>query len=147
MRRRLGTVLSLGILFAVGTGTASAQYGPYIQSPYGPLYRPGGLYPAGTPPLSPYLDLTRGGNLAANYFLGTIPEIQRRQNTALFGAAIQDLERRAPVTETPADDLVPTLPGTGHPVAFQSYYPYYLLGARPGQPGRQQQNTSSARPR
>jgi len=132
--RLLAGTLSLGLLCVFGSGTASAQYGPY-----GPVNRPG-LYPYGTPGLSPYLDLTRGGNLAANYFLGTIPEIERRRNAARFGAAIQDLERRPTTTEPAVDELVPTLPGTGHPVAFMSYYPYYNLGSIPNPQARQQQN-------
>jgi len=122
-----------------GTARVSAQAVPF--GPAGQGYRPG-PFPSGTPGLSPYLDLTRGGNRAANYFLGTIPEIERRRNAAQFGAAIQGLERRQrPTTEVEAEELVPTLPETGHPVAFGSYYPYYLLGAgptsvaRPPQPG------------
>jgi len=129
----VAAALSLGLVCAVGADTASAQYGPQ----YGPVYRPG-LYPYGTPGLSPYLDLTRGGNRATNYFLGTIPEIERRKNAAVFGAAIQDLERRSPTTEPTTEELVPTLPGTGHPVAFMSYYPYYLLGAAPTAQAQQQ---------
>ena len=133
--RLLAATLTFGFLFAFGASTASAQYGPQ----YGPVYRPG-LYPYGTPGLSPYLDLTRGGNRAANYFLGTVPEIERRRNAAQFGAAIQDLESRPGTTEPNANELVPTLPGTGHPVAFMSYYPYYNLGPMPNAQARQQQN-------
>jgi hypothetical protein len=125
----------LGGLFAFSTGAARAQSGYQ----FGPLSRPG-LYPAGTPGLSPYLDLTRGGNRATNYFLGTIPEIERRRNAAVFGSAILDLERRSTLPVEPAiEELVPTLPQTGHPVAFMNSYPYYLLGpqaAQPAQPGR-----------
>jgi hypothetical protein len=126
----LASATALVLVFAGGTGNVFAQYGP--------IYRPG-LYPYGTPGLSPYLDLTRGGNPAVNYFLGTIPEIERRRNTAVFGAAIQDLERRPVITEPGVDELVPTLPSTGHPVAFQSYYPYYLLGPGANAQARQQQ--------
>ncbi len=122
---------ALGLYLGLGVGVASAQYGPY-----GPGSRPG-LYPYGTPGLSPYLDLTRGGNRAANYFLGTIPEIERRRNTAAFGQAILDLERRPGTAEPTAEELVPTLPQTGHAVAFQSYYPYYLLGPTGLQPAPQ----------
>jgi hypothetical protein len=130
MRSALMTsALALSTLFLVSASSARAQYGP--------IYRPG-LYPYGTPGLSPYLDLTRGGNRAANYFLGTIPEIERRQNTAVFGAAILDLERRNVPVEPTAEELVPTLPSTGHPVGFMTYYPYYVIGPQPAQPARQQ---------
>jgi hypothetical protein len=131
MKPALAATLSLSLLFAAGTGRALAQFSP--------LYRPG-LYPAGTPGLNPYLDLTRGGNRAVNYFLGTLPEIERRRNAAQFGAAIYDFERRGPTTESLAEDLVPTLPGTGHPVAFMSFYPYYNLGP----PGPQATRTQPA---
>jgi hypothetical protein len=133
MKSLLASMTALALTLAGSAGTAFAQYGP--------IYRPG-LYPYGTPGLSPYLDLTRGGNRATNYFLGTIPEIERRRNTAVFGAAIQDLERRSVVTEPSADELVPTLPSTGHPVAFQNYYPYYLIGPAPNAQARQQQTVA-----
>ncbi len=141
MRRALlASALALGMLTPA---VANAQY---ANSPYGPLYRPG-LYPYGTPGLSPYLDLTRGGNRAANYFLGTIPEIERRRNTAVFGAAIQDLERRNVVPEPAIEELVPTLPSTGHPVAFMNTYPYYLLGPQTAQPVARPQVPAPARTR
>ena len=130
MKTLLASASALILLSGWGAGPASAQYGP--------IYRPG-LYPYGTPGLSPYLDLTRSGNRATNFFLGTIPEIERRRNAAAFGAAIQDLERRSPpLTEPTAEELVPTLAGTGHPVAFMSYYPYYLLGPNANAQARQQ---------
>jgi hypothetical protein len=135
----MASALALGLL---SPAVANAQY---ANSPYGPLYRPG-LYPYGTPGLSPYLDLTRGGNRAANYFLGTIPEIERRRNAAVFGAAIQDLERRNVAVEPAIEELVPTLPSTGHPVAFMNYYPYYLIGPQPTQPAARPQ-TAPARTR
>jgi hypothetical protein len=125
----VAATLSLGMLVTAGTGRVSAQGFPV--GPVGQGYRPG-LFPSGTPGLSPYLDLIRGGNRAANYFLGTIPEIERRRNAAYFGAAIQGLERRQAASEVEAEELVPALPETGHPVAFGSYAPYYQLG--PGAP-------------
>jgi hypothetical protein len=127
----ISSALALSSFLAFTPGAARAQYGP--------IYRPG-LYPSGTPGLSPFLDLRRGGNRAINYYLGTIPEIERRQNEAVFGSAILDLERRSTLpVESAVEELVPTLPQTGHPVAFMNYYPYYLLGpqtAQPAQPGR-----------
>jgi hypothetical protein len=129
----LASACALALVFTGGVRPAAAQFSQF----YGPLYRPG-LYPYGTPGLSPYLDLTRGGNRAANYFLGTVPEIERRRNAADFGAAILDLERRPAAVETNAEEQVPTFSSTGHPVAFMSYYPYYLLGPTGNAPGRQQ---------
>ena len=64
---------------------------------FGPGYRPG---------LSPYLNLLRGGNTAANYYLGTIPEFQRRQNANFFSSSIADLQART----TPQRDDLPDAP-------------------------------------
>src|SRR5215831_20604771 len=89
-------------------------YGPGLVSPYNSTFtRPG-------PNLSPYLNLLRGGNPAANYYLGVVPEIERRSNAAAFSAGIQDLARRieAPPSELSGEELFPTLPQTGHPVQF-----------------------------
>jgi hypothetical protein len=136
--------LSLAVLGTAGTGRVCAQAFPFGQAGQG--YR-AGLFPSGTPGLSPYLDLTRGGNRAANYFLGTIPELERRRNAALFGSAIQGLEQRQRQTQAEVEELVPTLPETGHPVAFGSYYPYYSLGPSATSPIRQPQQAIGARKR
>lgn len=131
MRRLVLTgFAALGLLGFLAIGRASAQYYP----PYRPTY---GSYGRSGPALSPYLNLTRGGNPAANYFLGVLPEIDRRATKAEQGTAISDLERR---TETPGaqplapDDVIGALTGgglppTGHPVAFTSYGTYYGLTA------------------
>src|SRR5215467_3564741 len=63
-------------------------FGPGLVSPYNSSFtRPG-------PNLSPYLNLLRGGNPAANYYLGVVPEVERRNNAATFRAGIQDLAQR-----------------------------------------------------
>jgi hypothetical protein len=100
---------------------AAAQYvNPYTPRPvYSPYSRPA---------LSPYLDLTRGGNPATNYFLGTLPELDRRAADTAFRAAILDLDRRTTTIAREVSDLVDILPGTGHPAVFLSYAPYYGLG-------------------
>jgi hypothetical protein len=145
MRPAILAALALGLVLTAATGTASAQSGSF--GPYGPIYRPG-PFPRGTPGLSPYLDLTRGGNRAANFFLGTVPEIERRRNAAQFGAAISDLERKVNTpAETGAEDLVPTLPGTGHPVAFMNTYPYFNLGGPTTLPQTRTQQAAPARKR
>lgn len=80
------SVLSVGLLGMVWESTVQAQgYSPYFPQTMG-------YQGPGRPALSPYLDLTRGGNAAANYYLGTLPEINRRAVTTLQNAAIRDLE-------------------------------------------------------
>src|SRR5262245_38574220 len=81
---------------------ASAQYpgfpttGFYGQTFAGPGYLgptalgPGYIGPAGPfaptprPVFSPFLELLRGGNPAANYFLGTVPDLQAQAQAARF---------------------------------------------------------------
>src|SRR5579883_146474 len=104
--------LVLAVLAAViplGAGTARAQFAPPARPNYGPGYRP---------QLSPYLNLIRGGDPAANYFLGTVPEQERRYNAQVFGSEINALERRTLGSVlTPEEAIFETLPGTGHPTA------------------------------
>jgi hypothetical protein len=142
-RLLLAGLMATVCLLGSSTNRAWAQAGPYVtpgggygNSPYG----------YGTPRLSPYLNLLRGGNTAANYFMGVVPEVERRANAALYGSQIQELARR---TEGAAEaqDLFPRLTETGHPAVFANYGTYFgsnlqrpLQGGaaglnRPGQPG------------
>src|SRR5262249_13009686 len=89
-RHQLGWALALAGLLAVSAGSASAQY---PRAPYGGSQMNRGL--------SPYLNLIRGGDPAANYYLGTIPEQQRRYNAYQTRNALQDLDAR---TTRPAEE-------------------------------------------
>src|SRR5262249_41541275 len=79
--------------------------GPGLVSPYNSSFtRPG-------PSLSPYLNLLRGGNPAANYYLGVVPEVERRNTAAAFSAGIYDLSQRLDLAQMPTrEDLFPALP-------------------------------------
>jgi hypothetical protein len=78
--------------------------------------------------------LLRGGNPAANYYLGVIPEIERRNNAAAFSAGILDLSQRIDNPVGGTDQLFANLPQTGHPVQFFNFSTYFggggPLGAR-----------------
>src|SRR5258708_27378223 len=113
---RLGLAsLSLIILTTAAQGQPSANspynlnlFGPGLVSPYNSSFtRPG-------PNLSPYLNLLRGGNPAANYYLGVIPEVERRNNAAAFRAGIQDLSQRIENPPAEGEELFPSLQQTGH---------------------------------
>jgi hypothetical protein len=139
-RLLLPAVAALAGLAFAGTASAQNVY-PYMRPNYGPYYRPG---------LSPYLNLLRGGDPASNYYLGTVPEFQRRQDARFFRAEIGNLDARlaasgaAPTPEEDRDLLRP-LPSTGHPTAFNNtagYFnnmnpgsmtprPFYTPGPRP----------------
>jgi hypothetical protein len=93
-----------------------------LNTGYSPVGRR--LYgPGWSPNLSPYLNLLRGGNVAANYFIGVRPEIQRRQNAALFGIAIDELDRR---TSGGPEEYAPTPPvSSGTYVYLANTGPYF----------------------
>jgi hypothetical protein len=109
-------------------GSAHAQFQPPTRPNYGPGYRP---------QLSPYLNLLRGGDPAANYYLGTLPEMQRRANAQMFGTEISELDRRTlGATQTTEQLITQPLPGSGHPTVFGNTL-YYFGGGNPTQPGAQ----------
>ena len=124
MRKRLVPV-SLAALVLLGAGTARAQFLPPARPNYGPGYRP---------QLSPYLNFLRGGDPAANYFLGVIPEFQRRQNANQFRAQIQGLQiLTAPLRNPLAEPLEVTrvprrLMSSGHPTAFGYTGTFFATG-------------------
>jgi hypothetical protein len=92
--------------------------------------------------LSPYLDLTRPGDPGVNYYLGTIPELDRRRNTVQFRNAIRDLEVRQNLLATEeAEDFRTGLPSTGHAAVFNNTAGYFNNGAPPlgNLPQRQRQ--------
>jgi len=109
-----------------------AQYSPYTQPGYGSGYSPYsglGYGPYGRPSLSPYLNLLRGGNPAANYYLGVVPEVERRTQSSQFRTELRDLESRPPSVLNPTNDLLPPLSETGHGTTFMNFTPYYSYGS------------------
>src|SRR5579859_8050945 len=96
---RIGLLaLAVVCLFA---GRSSAQSMPYYRQNTNPYYQP---------PLSPYLNFLRGGNAAANYYLGVLPEFRQRSLNAQYGAQLQYMNQRPLEDETPEmNDLLPTL--------------------------------------
>jgi hypothetical protein len=141
MLRSAAPLAAIACVLTLSLGTASAQRYPGPHTPaYGYGYRPG---------LSPYLDIVnRGPDPGINYYLGTLPEIDRRANARFFSSAIADLEARPPVVAgtAPDADLFTPLPSTGHPTAFGTTGGYFPgpprvgLTTRPGYP-------TGARPR
>jgi hypothetical protein len=130
-RRTLTGLLALGLLALLAPGRASAQYS---QQYYGPGY---GSYGRSGPALSPYLNLTRGGNPAANYYLGVLPEMDYRRTRAATARDIADLELRSDVLAQQeqakaqpgvVEELTGGgLPPTGHAASFTTYGAYYGL--------------------
>jgi len=106
---------SLGLLVLVMTSSAHAQ-GPYTR----PLTN-------STPPVSPYLNLTRGGNSAVNYYGLVRPQM--------------DAQRLLQQTQTgggmPAGSgLTMDMPNSGHPVQFMNFSHYFNNNVGAGLSGR-----------
>jgi hypothetical protein len=120
--------VALGVLLS---GAALAAFAQFPASPYGqyfnPYSHPPGTNPGGGPRLSPYLNLLRGGNPAANYYLGVVPEIDRRRYQAISQSQIQALEVTTAVPPVnPEDtDLTVATSITGHPTVFNSTASYF----------------------
>jgi hypothetical protein len=95
------------------------------------------MYNRQTQPLSPYLNLLRGGDRAVNYFYGVRPGTQPAAYTGMFGAAgTGPRQTFFPVVDTLADFLeepqpAGRIPTTGHPVGFGNTLNYF--GPTPGQ--------------
>jgi hypothetical protein len=127
------------ILFAVSiccvSGRALGQY---------PQYPGGYVNPSGRPTLSPYLNMLRGGNPAANYYMGVIPERERRFQENRVDRELSNLERRStPGSEF--DDFLPTLEGTGHATYFMNSSPFYFFGTQYGTSGSSPGTTRGGR--
>jgi hypothetical protein len=107
----LAPLAALFTLLGLVVGPASAQNTYPFQPPrYGPGYQT---------PLSPYLNFLRGGDPSANYFLGVLPEFQRRENRNQFQSQIQGLTNLLPPRPGSTErDLLTPLSSTGHPTVF-----------------------------
>jgi hypothetical protein len=82
MNRILIGVLAAGLLALVPQTARAQTTGPANPSGYAP-----NMYNRGTQPLSPYLNLLRGGNNAVNYFYGVRPGTsQPTAYAGMFGA-------------------------------------------------------------
>jgi hypothetical protein len=119
--RMLSTAVALTLaLGALNPASAQSVFNP--NPPIGAPYS--------RPALSPYLNLLRGGDPAANYYLGVLTEYDRRYQ----------LTKPLVVTEPLRLDPYPTvddrsdvdtqfrqLPPTGHQAGFMIYNSYYRM--------------------
>lgn len=169
MRCTILTIAALGVMVG-SAGIASAQFPTQPYSPYGSYGGYGGyggsstvmpnIYNPANQPLSPYLNLLRGGNPGVNYYYGVRPGTAGGTgfgigapftapggNRMLFFPQLAG----APDPSQSPDDQQPgpgsVLPPAGHPVVFSNTMgffpsPYGNRGARSGLAGignRQQQ--------
>jgi hypothetical protein len=119
----------IAALAFAGVRPAMAQnvypYGPPSYGPYSQTQ------------LSPYLNFLRGGLPAANYYVGTLPEFQRREQAKVFQGEITTAINYAnnPVGGALLPDetgLLRPLPQAGHPTAFGYTGNYFGGGTLPG---------------
>lgn len=82
---------ALGLFLAAGPASAQPPPGRYGRPTYGQVIPPN-YGPGYRGNISPYLGIVRGNNTGINYFLGTVSEQQRRQNTRDFRLDIADLD-------------------------------------------------------
>jgi hypothetical protein len=119
MKRSIPVPLAalLGLL-ALTAGRAPAQFTYPFQPPrYGPGYQT---------QLSPYLNMLRGGDAAANYFLGVLPEQQRRQDRNRIYGQMQGMMNLLPTPPQVTDrDIFTPLPSSGHLIAYDYTGSYF----------------------
>jgi hypothetical protein len=117
-RLLLSAVSSASVLFLTA-GPVGAQLTPNPALGYNPTGRP--------PTVSPYLNLLRGGNPAANYYNGVRFEFNQRYTNQQFRTTLQELERRENAALPPEEEIepLPRLPSTGHPTAFNNLGSYF----------------------
>ena len=162
MRIRLWVAVGCVIGGAAAAAAQQPGYG-YPQGGYGYGYGMGGLGPPAvmpniynprTQPLSPYLNLARGGNLATNYYYGVrpgtvggagsmgggVPAMAMGGQRGLFfpQLAVGGDPGADPNAVQPTNAAV--LPPAGHPAVFgntMGYYPGSMnqAGRRPGLSG------------
>ncbi len=105
--------------------TTSPVHAQQYYGGIGNLSRFGG---ATGPRLSPYLNLLRGGDQASNYYLGVLPERERRFDESVFSNRIRNLEQRRavsdPITRT-GDDIIPPVPTAGAPIGSRTSASYF----------------------
>jgi len=111
--------LTLGFL-VLGTVSGVQAQGTYVRPAAGSYAQA---------PLSPYLNLVRGGNPAVNYYGLVRPQVDSRN-------AIQQLQQQS--SAAPANSGLTTdgLANSGHPVQFMNFSHYYSGNVGLGLNGR-----------
>jgi hypothetical protein len=108
------TAIALGVTFILTSGQAVAQG-----------YQRPSTSPFQTPPVSPYLNMLRGGNPGLNYYDLVRPQQDTR-------AALQRLQQQQNLNATLPANADASISITGHPARFMnfSHYYYYNIGAQ-----------------
>jgi len=121
----IGLLMAAALLVAASEARAQVPGLPNTNS-----YAPN-MYNRAGQPLSPYLNLLRGGNNAVNYYYGVRPGTQPNAFTGMFNQpSAGPRQTFFPVVDTLADlfdepqDVTRATP-TGHPVGFNNTLNYF----------------------
>jgi hypothetical protein len=114
-------VVAMWVLAVGSLVTLNAQYAA-AQAPYPPT-QPNTSGYTRPPVLSPYLNLLRGGSPSANFFYGVVPYENRGFDNPA-SPRVTELERRLG-SSSELEEIMPTLPGTGHVAGFMTMSPYF----------------------
>ena len=120
-------------LLTLAPAVSPAQ-APAGQAPGPSFYnRSRGYQPFARPQLSPFLNLIRGGDPSANYFLGTVNQRNQRFINQQIGSNIASLDEQLQPRqrEDEFDELYLRRSTTGHPTAFQYYGSYFGQATAP----------------
>ncbi|HKB02797.1 MAG TPA: hypothetical protein VKD90_11290 [Gemmataceae bacterium] len=123
MNRTALAALALALVPAAARAQAPGQFNPNAFAP--------NMYNRQAQPLSPYLNLLRGGNTAVNYFYGVRPGTQPSAFTGMFNqSAIGPRQTFFPAVDTLADltddpQAAMRVAPTGHPVGFNNTLNYF----------------------
>ena len=116
MKRMQWCFAGIALLLAAWTAQAQEPYSHPPASSYA------------SPPLSPYLNLVRGGNAAVNYYGLVRPQIDSQR-------ALQQLQQNA--ASLPSGGLsMESTPNSGHPVQFMNFSHYFSSNPAQGPIGR-----------
>jgi len=119
-------IIALGTIVLVPATSRAQVPGQVNPNSYAP-----NMYNRAAQPLSPYLNLLRGGNTAVNYYYGVRPGTQPGAFTGMFNQPTTGPRQTFfPVVDTLAEATDeardPTkVPPTGHPVGFNNTLNYF----------------------
>jgi hypothetical protein len=126
MNRIVIGILAIGVLAVVPPAAQAQPTGTFNPNAFAP-----NMYNRATQPLSPYLNLLRGGNNAVNYFYGVRPGTQPNAFTGMFGAGgggqrqtfFPGADYMTDLLDEPRDAT--KVNPTGHPAGFANTLNYF----------------------
>ena len=134
MRDRVRLIVLMSVL---GLGVDSHPSFAQGIAPYGESGNLPNFYNRQSQPLSPYLNLLRGGSPAVNYYYGVRPGLQSggylgqsgSQSGTNAGPRLSFFPYVDTLAELSPDDPVSGMAPTGHPIGFANTFSYFGAGS------------------